>query len=112
MTKRGKERHWPGLDSSEIPDPYRQFLPDDSSIVFTHSDLHPSNILVSLESPCQIIAIVDWQQSGWYPDYWEFCKAEYAVDAESGWATDYVPRLLEEPASVEAFAFYSKAYGY
>lgn len=58
------------------------------------------------------MAIVDWQQSGWYPDYWEFCKAEYAAEPRSSWVTEYVPRILEEPDCVETFEFYSKAYGY
>jgi hypothetical protein len=114
MTKRGKEQHWPGINSSEIPDPFRQELPDDAAVVLTHADLHPSNIMVSadLDSLCCIVAIIDWQQSGWYPDYWEFCKAIFTVDTDGEWATEYIPRFLEEPSCLDAWAFYPHTYGY
>jgi Ser/Thr protein kinase RdoA (MazF antagonist) len=36
-------------------------------IAFTHNDLHPSNILVH---DGHISAVIDWADSGWYPDYW------------------------------------------
>ncbi|EFR03934.1 phosphotransferase enzyme family protein [Nannizzia gypsea CBS 118893] len=54
---------WLGKELSEIPDPYRSRLPDDAKVVFTHSDLHPSNIMVSADSN-KIIAVIDWRQSG------------------------------------------------
>ncbi|RAL15836.1 uncharacterized protein BO97DRAFT_468007 [Aspergillus homomorphus CBS 101889] len=40
----------------------------------THADLNRRNIMVPSTSPVRVV-IVDWQQSGWYPDYWEYCKA-------------------------------------
>ncbi|KAK7996659.1 inner nuclear membrane protein SRC1 [Apiospora arundinis] len=112
MLKKDKGQHWPGVDPSEIPDPYRQGLPDDSPVVFTHADLHPSNILISTETPRRIVAIVDWQQSGWYPDYWEFCKAEYTADYTSEWVKEYIPRFIAEPECVETFEDYARALGY
>lgn len=52
-------------------------LPFDSPIVFTHSDLNFSNILItprsSNETP-QVLAIIDWEQSGWMPSFWEYSK--------------------------------------
>jgi aminoglycoside phosphotransferase (APT) family kinase protein len=71
LSKRGLEIHWP--DPSLIPDHSRDLLPDDSPITFTHADLHPSNVLVSADEPCRIVVIIDWHQSGWYPDYREYC---------------------------------------
>ena len=114
MIKRGKEHHWPGIKTEDIPDPYRQLLPDDATVIFTHADLNPRNIMVSPESPCRITALIDWEQSGWYPDYWEFCKAEFTVVTRSEWATEYLPRFLEEPSDscIDGFWSYSKAYGY
>lgn len=58
-------------------DPERQCLPDDSPIFFTHADLNPENIIVSSpgDGPTRVLAIIDWHQSGWYPAYWEYCKA-------------------------------------
>ncbi|KAK3329875.1 hypothetical protein B0H66DRAFT_634994 [Apodospora peruviana] len=67
----GKEAHWPGKQPWEIPDPYRDGISDDAAVVFTHADLHPSNIIVSSGSPCKLVALIDWRQSEWYPEYWE-----------------------------------------
>ncbi|KAH8704821.1 hypothetical protein BGW36DRAFT_434440 [Talaromyces proteolyticus] len=48
------------------PHPMRPGLPDNVGITFTHSDLHPSN-------------------SGWYPAYWEYCKARWTAEISGGW---------------------------
>ncbi|KAI5455763.1 kinase-like domain-containing protein [Mariannaea sp. PMI_226] len=40
--------------------------------VFTHGDLNPSNILVRGE---RVVGIIDWESSGWYPNYWEYTSA-------------------------------------
>ena len=42
------------------------------SIVFTHGDLKPHNILVS---EGRITGFLDWESAGWYPDYWDFTTA-------------------------------------
>ncbi|KAJ5890430.1 uncharacterized protein N7473_006658 [Penicillium subrubescens] len=44
------------------------------SICFTHADVRPQNIMVLGGS---ITAIIDWELSRWYPEYWEFAKALY-----------------------------------
>lgn len=41
---------------------------------FTHGDLGPQNILVR---GSEVVAIIDWECSGWYPEYWEYTKAHY-----------------------------------
>ena len=38
-------------------------------IVFTHGDFLSHNILVR---DGHVSALLDWEASGWYPDYWEF----------------------------------------
>lgn len=48
-------------------------------IVFTHADLHPSNILVDAG---RLSGIVDWQFAGFYPAYWEYTKAMRSVRHE------------------------------
>ncbi|ENH71985.1 hypothetical protein FOC1_g10001832 [Fusarium oxysporum f. sp. cubense race 1] len=68
-----------------------------AAIVFTHADLHQSNIMVSEGWPCRVVAIIDWHQSGWYPDYWEFYKAEYTNHWESEWVQEYIQMFLKEP---------------
>jgi hypothetical protein len=50
-------------------------------IVFTHADLQAKNIMVKrIDSDTgnqrQVeLTILDWEMSGWYPEYWEFCNA-------------------------------------
>ncbi|TVY19330.1 hypothetical protein LARI1_G002348 [Lachnellula arida] len=109
LTKRGLEMHWP--DPSLIPDPYRDSLPDNSPITFTHADLHPSNILVTSDAPYHVIAIIDWHQSGWYPDYWEYCKATYTAEYNGEWNTQYIPRFVDIPECYDAWSFYVQSFG-
>lgn len=61
------------------------------SIRFTHGDLRPQNIMVRAGS---ITGILDWELSGWYPEYWEFAKALYVWRWQSDWV-DYLMRALE-----------------
>ncbi|KAI9744760.1 MAG: hypothetical protein M1818_001685 [Claussenomyces sp. TS43310] len=49
---------------------------DDHRIVFTHSDLSMRNILVK---DGRISAIVDWENAGWYPEYWEYTKCHFGA---------------------------------
>ena len=92
-------------------DPVRPGLSDDSPIKFTHADLHPRNILISREGSPLICAFVDWRQSGWYPAYWEYCKAMYIVDEVGEWAADYVPRFLEPSDCLFVWGFYMNCLG-
>lgn len=43
------------------------------SIYFTHADLHHGNILVR---DGRLVAILDWEHAGWYPEYWEHTAME------------------------------------
>ncbi|KJX95254.1 Protein kinase-like domain like protein [Zymoseptoria brevis] len=44
------------------------------NIRFTHGDLSAQNILVR---GGKVVAIIDWECAGWYPEYWEYTKAHY-----------------------------------
>lgn len=76
---------------------------DNTPIVFTHNDLLPPNIMISPGPNPKVAAIVDWTQSGWYPAYWEYCKARrirlnpmYFDDvSREEWQTTYLPMILE-----------------
>ncbi|KAM7214543.1 Protein kinase-like domain containing protein [Rhypophila decipiens] len=46
------------------------------SVKFTHADLNPSNICVSPTG--QITGMIDWEFSGFYPEYWEYTKMYFA----------------------------------
>ncbi|KAE8394998.1 kinase-like domain-containing protein [Aspergillus alliaceus] len=71
-------------------------------IVFTHDDFVPPNILLSPGPNPGVAAIIDWGQAGWYPAYWEYCKARRVrLDPESfndamqeEWRTKYLPMIL------------------
>ncbi|KAF1996786.1 phosphotransferase enzyme family protein [Amniculicola lignicola CBS 123094] len=102
-------RHDP--DPQSIEDPWREILSDRGPIVFTHGDLRPTNIIVTTTSPTRLVSVIDWEQAGWYPDYWESCKARYtaAPDGEWwGWIDHFV---TPNEAAYESFSFYVGALG-
>ncbi len=75
----------------------------------THADLHRGNNIVSSTNPPEIVAIVDWGQAGWYPDYWEYCKAAYTSYHSGNWR---IPEFLDPRTDEqEAFAEYVMAMG-
>lgn len=87
-------QHWVP-EEAQYKDPYRGYLPDIGKIKFTHGDLHRSNIIISTGmSPC-ILAIIDWAHAGWYPDYWEYCKALYTANHNDAWRTVGIPEFLD-----------------
>ena len=59
----------------------RSLMPNSpAKTVFTHGDLRPANIIVCQEGgdengPWRIAAVIDWETSGFYPEYWECVKA-------------------------------------
>ncbi len=48
-----------------------------STVVFSHGDLRPKNIVILPEQHGNytITGILDWEKSGFYPDYFECLKA-------------------------------------
>ncbi|KAH8433372.1 uncharacterized protein LDX57_011006 [Aspergillus melleus] len=92
-------------------DPNRCLLPDNRDITFTHTDLHRGNIIITSFNPLQI-AIVDWQQSGWYPDYWEYCKLLYTCSYEDEWRIKFIDTFLQPDPDVHlVFSDYTMAMG-
>lgn len=72
-----------------VTGPYREFLPDTGNIYFTYGDLTIGNIIISDgPGPRRIAGIVDWEQAGWYPEYWEYCKLLYRVEYTHEWRSD------------------------
>ncbi|KAE8151999.1 kinase-like protein [Aspergillus avenaceus] len=59
--------------------------------VFTHGDLRLQNIIVNNGN---VTGILDWEFSGWYPEYWEFAKALYVWKWQNDW-TEYLAQILE-----------------
>lgn len=51
-------------------------------IVFTHGDLNMRNVLVHNG---RLSGIVDWENSGWFPEYWDYTKAHYITKLNKRW---------------------------
>jgi thiamine kinase-like enzyme len=77
----------------------RDFIPSSSAqCVFTHGDIKPGNIIVAqdADSDWEIVAIVDWENSGFYPAYWESIKMTNNL---TPWDDDDWYLHLPEPCS-------------
>jgi hypothetical protein len=72
-------------------------------VVFTHDDLVPPNIMLSSGPNPIVAAIIDWGQAGWYPAYWEYCKARrirlnpelFDENLDEEWKTRYLPTIVD-----------------
>ena len=55
----------------------RSIMPQSTRIMLTHGDIRPANIMVRQcdDTIWTVTAIIDWESSGFYPDYWEAVKA-------------------------------------
>ncbi|KAH0429032.1 phosphotransferase enzyme family protein [Colletotrichum camelliae] len=65
----------------------------DMPIVFTHADFLPPNIMLTPGPRPRVAAIIDWEQAGWYPAYWEYCKVRRFAHDE--WVEKYLPIILD-----------------
>jgi hypothetical protein len=67
-----------------------------SRCVFTHSDLRPANIMVrQTDGAWNVVGIIDWESSGFYPEYWESVKMTnnlFPGDRVDWWL--YLPRCV------------------
>ncbi|KAJ0417843.1 hypothetical protein BJY00DRAFT_288790 [Aspergillus carlsbadensis] len=107
------------LHRRPMPDPYsapiesfRQDLPDDCDIKFTHGDLHPSNILISRSKPYQVLAVVDWNsQAGYLSTGRRERRSSLTVDVTDG-LKKYLPMILSQYASTwDPWDCYTSAMG-
>ncbi|KAJ3545500.1 hypothetical protein NMY22_g2407 [Coprinellus aureogranulatus] len=69
----------PSYPDHEFYRSIRSSFPDDGGIRFTHTDLAACNILVS-QTSAKVVGIIDWQESGWYPEFWDLLKMKYHAD--------------------------------
>ncbi|KIM36535.1 hypothetical protein M413DRAFT_78127 [Hebeloma cylindrosporum] len=94
-------------------------LPFESPIVFTHSDMHAANVFITPRSsnePPRVLAIIDWEQSGWVPSFWECAKHMYLLMFEKGQRKEMLERLAKVSGEVPegvfmAFAEYVHSHG-
>lgn len=82
---------------------YIQFLRSFTShsppqCVFTHGDFYPRNIIVDQaeDGSWQVVGIVDWENSGFYPAYWEGVKMTNCLAPSDG--SDWYLHLPESAA--------------
>ncbi|THV55383.1 hypothetical protein BGAL_0009g00330 [Botrytis galanthina] len=61
------------------------------AIIFAHGELAPRNILVK---EGRVVAVLDWENAGWYPEYWDFVKSFNAMDSRCGEWYDWVERVF------------------
>ena len=66
-------------------------------IVFTHGDIAPWNILVHNG---HVSAILDWEASGWYPDYWEYTTG-WRISRPGQWWYEFMKELADGKYLVE-----------
>ncbi|KAJ4147332.1 hypothetical protein LMH87_001863 [Akanthomyces muscarius] len=52
-------------------------------VVFCHCDLSPDNIIVN--EHMQVIGLLDWEDAGYYPEYWENFKFYSRPEMVNGW---------------------------
>ena len=67
----------------------RHSMPDDHPIVFTHGDINRRNVLVRIHGDgpddVEVTALLDWEQAGWRPIYWESRKWMFMGSSTPGW---------------------------
>ncbi|KAE8323655.1 kinase-like protein [Aspergillus sergii] len=70
---------------------FRMVEYQEHQIVFTHGDFRPQNIMVE---DGNVTGIIDWELSGWYPEYWEFANALNIWRWQNDWG-DYLLDILQ-----------------
>ena len=79
----------------------QHLFPEDAAVVFTHGALHPKNIVISAGPNPRVVSILGWEQAGWYPAYWEVCKARRECSRSGSledWESRCLPRILDADA--------------
>ena len=83
-------------DPYSVPiEPFREDLCDNIEVKLTNGDLHRRNVMVTAGKSPRVAAVIDWEQSGWLPAYWEARKALWTSAHRSKWATRYLPMILD-----------------
>ena len=98
---------------------YRRMLPGvlrNHEPVFTHGDLQRKNTIIQpalaeerdrplSEVMAFHVTLVDWENAGWYPSYWEYCSASWSFRFDDDWP-EYLEKAVD-PWPVEYLGFAS-----
>ena len=87
-----------GVDSA--PEDVETGLNSGKAVNFTHGDLSPNNILVRQG---RVVSVIDWEFSGYRPDYWEVAKMGYPRFKAWLWHSMLLGYYPESKEGVEAF---------
>jgi aminoglycoside phosphotransferase (APT) family kinase protein len=83
----------------------RQSMPNNHRIYLTHGDISLSNVLVRVDGggpeDVAVVALLDWEQAGWRPEYWEADKLLWGMAQDSEWCA-LVEEILPHYADVIA----------
>ncbi|KAH0844611.1 hypothetical protein FOPE_09656 [Fonsecaea pedrosoi] len=96
----------PNYGSKIFIDFLRTFTPRSSrQIVFTHGDLRPANIIVDVteDKRCIVTGVIDWEDSGFYPGYYEATKVTkcLATNEDQDWFQFLPPCISPHTYPVE-----------
>ncbi|TVY15400.1 hypothetical protein LARI1_G006764 [Lachnellula arida] len=86
----------------------RSFLPAPKTTVcvFTHGDFRAANVMVDQDDNERffVTGIIDWETSGFYPDYFESMQVLWIFDAgvENDW-WEYLPTCIAPSSNLERF---------
>jgi aminoglycoside phosphotransferase (APT) family kinase protein len=99
--KRSQQGPWVDMVSEMILK-----LLQDHKVVLTHGDFAPRNVLVQ---GTKVVAVLDWELSGYYPEYWEYVKALWRPAWESAWSKDRaVDQILQSYLSELAVVWHTR----
>jgi serine/threonine protein kinase len=60
--------------------------------VFTHANFFPGNVILREDGT---VVIIDWEMSGWYPSFWEYCCSMLVVRYHLDW-DEWIPKMMDE----------------
>lgn len=92
LLARMRESTWHAAAASKRIEEVRSRLRHDHHIVFTHGDINSRNILIDLDG--NVAGLVDWEMSGWMPEYWEYLKCNFAQGHDPEWLA-FFPTFVE-----------------
>ncbi|CAI7634431.1 unnamed protein product [Penicillium bialowiezense] len=70
-------------------------------IVFTHGDLQSKNIIAERIGVCYDgvahfkVTLIDWNLSGWYPEFWDFCNSTLYCHMKPDWL-ELAPDIFDQ----------------
>ena len=70
--------------------------------MFSHGDLQPENILID---GGHLSGIIDWENAGWYPYFWNDYMATLKWDPKGQWEKVVLPIMMERRYPKEVLAF-------